>query len=178
LKSREQKESIIADLKERFRESPGAVLMGYQGLKVAQIRQMRRDLMPQGAKFTVIKNTLARIASKGTAFEKMMANLEGPRAVTFLGKDPSPILKLLLKMAKDMAALTLIEGMIEGGALDAAGIKTFSELPSRDEMRSMILGMFQAPMGKFLSVLAGPPRDMVGVLNAQADKLEKGGAAA
>lgn len=178
MKSREQKESIINNLKERFRENPGVVLMGYQGLTVAQIRQMRRDLKPLGAKFTVLKNTLACIASKGTAFEKMMENLEGPRAVTFLGSDPAPILKLLIKMAKDMASLELIRGLVEGAALDPAGLKAFSELPTRDEMRSILLGLLQAPMGKCVSVLAAPPRDMVGVLSAQADKLEKSQAAA
>ena len=172
MKSREQKERIVKSMSERLRNAPGVILTGYKGLTVAQVSKLRSELRPLGASFTVLKNTLARIASRGTAYEEIMEKLDGPRAATLLGGDPSSAIKVLIRAVKDMAGLELIEGMVEGNRLDPAGLKAFSELPSLDGVRAIFAGLLQTSLANFVSVLAAPGRDMVGILKVYADKLE------
>lgn len=172
MKNREQKQVIIDMLKRRFESAVGVVLAGYKGMTVSAMSQLRNELKPVGGKFTVLKNTLARIAAKGTPYEELLANLEGPTAAAFLETDPASALKVLFKLAKDLTALDLQEGFIEGVKLDKAGLKGYSELPTKDEVRAMFLGVLQAPMSQLLSILDAPARDLVGVIKAYEDKVQ------
>lgn len=174
MKNREQKQVIIETLKRRFESAVGVVLAGYKGMTVSAMSQLRNELRPVGGKFTVLKNTLARIAAKGTPYEDLVANLEGPTAAAFLESDPAAGLKVLFKLGKDFAALDLQKGFIEGVTLDKQGLKSYSELPTKDEVGAIFLGVLQAPMSQLLSVLDAPARDLVGVMRAYADKLENG----
>ena len=171
MKTRDEKQEIITELGKFLKESSGIAICLYQGLTMKEMAELRVKIRPFGAKFMVVKNTLARIAAKGTAFEEAVADLTGPNSLVFLKDDTSVALKTLFAFSRDHQFFKLEKGNIEKNALNAVGLKTFSELPTRDEVRAMFLGVLQASASRFVGVLAGPSREFVGVLKANEDKL-------
>ena len=171
MKTKKEKEQIITELGKLLGESSGVAVCFYQGLTMKGLEELRDKIRPHGAKFMVAKNTLARIAAKGTSYEGVMADLEGPNAVIFLKGDASAALKTLFAFSKDHAVFKLHKGMIDEKALDGVGLKAYSELPTKEEVRAMFLGALQASASQFVGVLAGPGQSFVGVINAYEDKL-------
>ena len=171
MKTKEQKAKIIENLGQMFKEYPGVAICAYQGLKMKELNELRDKIRPLGGKYMIVKNTLASIAAKGTPHEQIMAELDGPVALAFLGEDASAILKEFYSFAKSHQALQMLEGNIEGEALDETGLKMYSELPTKNEVRSMFVGVLSAPLSQTVNVLNGPARQLVGVVNAYEDKL-------
>lgn len=171
MKTRDEKQEIITELGRLLKESSGIAVCLYQGLTMKELAELRGKIRPFGAKFMVVKNALARIAAKGTAFEEAVADLTGPNGLVFLKDDASAALKTVFAFSRDHQFFKLQKGNIEKNALNAVGLKAFSELPTKDEVRAMFLGALQASASQMVGVLAGPGRSFVGVLSAFEDKL-------
>jgi len=171
LKTKKQKTEIMKNLSSLLGESLGIAVTDYKGLKMKEFNELRDKIRPGGARFMVIKNTLAKIASEGTPYEELLGNLDGPNALIFLSEDVSAILKSLFNFSKDHKVFKLRKGLIEDVPLDEAGLKAYSELPTEDEVRSMFVGVLQAPLSQMLGVLEAPARTLVGVVRAYEDKL-------
>ena len=138
----QQKQAVVAQMKETLSEAKGAVLVGYSGLTVAQVTDLRRKFLAEGVEYKVIKNTLTRIAANELGYEAFSEHLEGPTALATSSTDavaPARILENFIKDTKT-EALTIKAGIVEGEVLDAA------KVPNREGMLSMLLSVLQAPV--------------------------------
>lgn len=167
--NRAEKEAEVKELNERFSNDELVVLTHYSGLTVAQMTQFRRELVKNGASYKVTKNSLAKIALKGTKFEQISNLFTGPTGVA-TSKDAVAAAKIAHNFAKTNEKLVIIGGALGEKILSAADVKALAQLPSLDELRSKLLGLFQAPAQKIAGVLQAPARDLVGVTKAYGEK--------
>jgi len=163
--SRAQKEAEVKELNEIFEAGEILVLTHYSGLTVGEMGKLRADLREQGANFKVTKNTLAKIAIKGTKFEEMADMFSGPTGIA-TSQDPVAAAKVAHNFAKDHDKLVILGGALGTQVLDAKGVEALAKLPSLDEVRSKLVGLLQAPAQKIASVMQAPARELVGVTKA------------
>ena len=167
--TRAEKEAEVKELNERFSNDELVVLTHYSGLTVAQITQFRRELVNNGASYKVTKNSLAKLALKGTMFEQIADKFTGPTGVA-TSKDPVAAAKVAHTFAKTNDKLVIIGGALGDKILDANAVKALAQLPSLDEIRAKLLGLLQAPAQKIAGVLQAPARELVGVTKAYGEK--------
>ena len=163
--SRAQKEAEVKELNERFANDEIVVVTHYSGLTVSELTELRSNLRAEGASFKVTKNSLAKMAVKGTKFEHMADMFTGPTGVAS-SKDPVAAAKIAHKFAKDNDNLVILGGALGEQALDVDGIKQLASLPSLDEVRSKLVGLLVAAPTKLAGLMQAPARDMVGVTKA------------
>ena len=144
----EQKQAIVAQMKDTLSEAKGAVLVGYSGLTVAQATDLRRRFLAEGVEYKVIKNTLTRIAANELGLEGFSEHLEGPTALASSKEDAVAPARIIEKFIKETEkeVVTVKAGIVEGEVMDAAGIKVIANLPNREGMLSMLLSVLQAPV--------------------------------
>lgn len=170
-----EKVAAVAELTETFRRSNAGIVAEYRGLTVAQLRELRKSILGD-AEFTVVKNTLARIAAKETGVEIADENLKGPTAIAFVTGDPVNTAKSLRDFAKDNPALVIKAGFMEGAALDEAGIEKLASLESREVLLAKLAGAFKGTMTKAACVLNAPLSKTVRTVDAlRAQKETEGG---
>ena len=167
--SRAQKQAEIQELNERFERDETIIITHYSGLSVAEITDLRAQLRAEGASLKVTKNTLAKIAIKGTKFEETTDLFSGPTAVAS-SQDPVAAAKAVHKYAKDNDKLIIIGGAMGSQVLDVAGVKALAAMPSLDELRGKLVGLLVAPATKIARVLQAPAQQMVGVTKAYGEK--------
>lgn len=136
-----QKQSYVADLKAKLEASQGGVVFNYGGITVAEDTKLRKELREAGVSYEVVKNTLMKIAIKGTAIEGMSDKLDGTTAVAIASnEDPLAAARVLHKFCEDSKGKFEIKtGYMDGEVLDLEGIKTLATLPNREGLLSMLL---------------------------------------
>lgn len=149
----ELKKPIVDEISEQIKDAQSVVLVDYRGLTVEQDTQLRKQLREAGIAYKVYKNTLMNFAFKGTDFEAMSSYLEGPNAIAISKEDATAPARILAKYAKDVPALELKAGVVEGTFYDANGIKAVATVPSREELLSKLLGSLQSPITNLARVL-------------------------
>ncbi len=170
---KDKKQQVVQDLKNRLSSLNAAVLVDYRGLDCDQMSRLRKDLRNSSAELKVVKNTLLKLASKGTSFEKLTEYYKGPTAITFIEGEPVEPAKVLSKYAKDIKSLKIKAGILQDQLIDADGVDALSKLPSKEVLLSQFLSVLEAPMRNFASVLAAFPRGFVTVLSAVKDQKEE-----
>ncbi|MCR4955616.1 MAG: 50S ribosomal protein L10 [Lachnospiraceae bacterium] len=149
----ELKQPIVQEISEQIKDAQSVVLVDYRGLTVEQDTQLRKQLREAGVSYKVYKNTMMRFAFKGTDFESLDPQLEGPSAMAVSTEDATAPARVLAKFAKTAPALELKGGVVEGTYYDAAGIAQIASVPSRDELLSKFLGSIQSPITNLARVL-------------------------
>lgn len=167
---RSSKEKMVADLAEQLVSVKAAFLADYRGLNVEKLNQLRVELRNAGAEYRVVKNTLLRLAAKGTTVECLDAELSGPTAMALASGDPVAPAKVLSEFAKNNEKFQLKAGALEGKRLSVEDIKALADLPSREVLLAKMLGSINAPVSNFVGVLAAVPRSLVQVLGAIQEK--------
>ncbi len=171
--NREEKAQMIDELHGRFMAGPFVVLADFKGSTVPQMDKIRRSVEPAGMYFRVVKNTLAVRALEGTGKEILADHFVGNIGVIVSGEDPVAAAKFVKKYAKENENIKVKAGFFDGDVLDAKGVDLVAELPSKEELQSMLLATLQAGPRDLLGVLQAPARDLVYLLANFADKLEK-----
>ena len=167
---RQNKEAIVAEFAEKLKEAKAAFLADYRGLDVDQANDLRNKLRDAGVEYRVIKNTLLRLAAKGTDAECLDEYLSGPTAIALACEDPVAPAKALVEFAKKNDVFELKAGVLDGKLLAVSDITALAELPSREELLATMLGSMSAPATNFVGVLAAVPRSFVQVLAAIKDQ--------
>lgn len=143
---RAQKQTEIDTLKKVVSDSEVMLVSHNNGMTVAQVTELRRNLAKVGAKYKVTKNTLAKIATKGTKFEAAGEFMAGPAGLTTAKDDPYATIKALYEFAKKYdGKISLVGGVFGDMKLDKAGVEQLAKLPSLNEIRGKLVGLIQAP---------------------------------
>jgi large subunit ribosomal protein L10 len=166
---RAQKQSAVETLAEDFGSVAAVFAFDYRGLKVEQATEFRTKIRESGARYRVIKNTLAKRAIAGTSLEALEPHLKGMTGLAYTETDAVALAKVISNFAKDVPAIVFKAGLLADRTLDESQFKALASLPSREELLSQLLSVFQAPIRNFLGVLQAPARDLVLVLKAHAD---------
>ena len=171
---RTSKEAFVADFNEKLGRASLAVVTDYRGIDVNSMVAFRKAVAGvEGAEYKVVKNRLARRAMEGTSFEALTELLEGPNGVLLSYGDVVEAAKALTEFMDDHEDMELKGGALDGSVLSAEQVKALADLPSKEVLQSMLLGVLQAPSRNFVSLLANANRQIVNVLAAYRDKLEE-----
>ena len=168
------KSSLVESFSGRLNEVPLVVLADYRGVSVAEITAFRDTLRANGMKYEVIKNTLARRAIAGTPLEPLAEHLSGMTGWVISGEDPIRSAKTLRDATKEFVKeekFIIKGGFFDGEFLDAAAIGKVADLPSKEELYSMLLGLVEKGPKLVLGVLQAPSRDLVNLLKNYEAKL-------
>jgi large subunit ribosomal protein L10 len=165
VKTRQQKETEVERLHREFVESPHALLVGFQGIKVEADERLRRELRQAGLSYRVVKNTLAIRAAKGTPMEKVADNFTGPTAVALSKNDPVTLAKVLSKWAKDSPVFSFKAGVVEGQAIAAAEVSDLANLPSKEELISKVMFLINSSAQRLAIVTAAVSRNLAVVID-------------
>ena len=170
---REQKATAIAALKQKLAGARGAVLTDYRGMSVAEITELRTLLRKSAVEYTVVKNTLAKLAVKDTELAGLAAYLDGPTGIAVSRADPLAPSRILTSWGRSRPAFTVKAGMVEGQLVSAADVQTLADLPPREVLLARLAGTLQAPIQGLVNVLAGPVRALASVLEQVRVQKEK-----
>jgi large subunit ribosomal protein L10 len=165
------KVEAVAELEERFRTSSAALLTEFRGMKVEEMKDLRRSLAQVGTRFNVVKNTLTRIAATEVGFGSLVPLLEGSTAVAFVKDDPVGAAKALEELAKKYPTLVVKGGILDGKVLGAEDATALAKVRPREELLSMLLGLCNSPAQRLATVLNAPTRTLGYALAAYRDKL-------
>ena len=149
----ELKQPIVAEIAELLDGAASAVVVDYRGLTVAEDTALRKQLREAGVTYKVYKNTMIRFAAKGTAFEALEPNLEGPTAIAVSKDDATAPARILAEFAKKAPKLELKAGVVEGTYYDQKGIGVIATIPNREVLLGRLLGSMQSPIANFARVI-------------------------
>ena len=149
----ELKQPIVAEISQLLDGAQSAVAVDYRGLTVEQDTRLRKQLREAGVSYKVYKNTMIRFAAKGTPFEDMDADLEGPTALAVSKTDATAPARILAEFAKTANKLELKGGVVEGTYYDAKGMQVIATIPSREVLLGKLLGSIQSPISNLARVL-------------------------
>jgi large subunit ribosomal protein L10 len=175
---KEDKERVVAELTERLRTSETLIVADYRGLTMPQIDELRGKLLEQGARFSVVKNTLTRRAAEAAGADALLALLDGPTAIAFLesGGDAVAVAKALADAARTTRVLTIRGGLLEGRPIEGTAVEELAKLPPADVLRGQVLGAITAPLTAIVGLFTAPLQDLYGLVDARIEQL--GGAEA
>ena len=158
--SRATKQEILSGYDEAMASAEHAFVIGFKGITVNQVTELRSRVRKSGGQYVVIKNTLARRAVAGKPLEKVREHFVGPTAVVYSKSDPVSLAKVLTEFAKDTPVIEFKAGLVEGQAIAANQVKEIASLPSRQELIAKLVFLLQSPITRFVRVLAaaGPQR--------------------
>ncbi len=157
--SKALRQASVETLTKAVKGSPNIYVTDFAGLNVAKITDLRRRLRLAGARYVVVKNTLAKRALAANKVSVFDAHLTGPTGLVLAGTDPLPAAKVLGQFAKEHQKPSVRIGLVDGKAVDPAYVKRLGELPSRSEL-----------LGQFVGCLNGVLYQVVGALEALKDK--------
>ena len=170
MKTKSQKQAMLAQLKGSFAESPAVVVCKFEGLNVAQDQVLRSQLRDLGAKYQVVSNRLAALAAKDTPFESALAGQRGMTALAFPGDDLVGALKALVNYAKEEDGFSFTAGVVEGRELDAVGLDALSKMPGKEGIHAQLLYIINSSTQRLLATLSAPGRDVAAVLQQAVEK--------
>jgi len=171
--TRSTKEEILGGYEEAMASAEHAFVIGFKGITVNQVNDLRSKVRKSGGQYVVIKNTLARRAVAGKPLEQVKEHFTGPTAVAYSLEDPVALAKVLTDFAKDAPVIEFKGGLVEGRPIAASQVKEIASLPGRQELLAKLLFLMQSPIQRFVRALAasGPQRLAI-VLDQVAKKKE------
>ena len=160
-KKTEQVEKLSKDLK----NVSNVVVATYTKMTVSQDYELRKALRGAGAKYQVVKNTLAERAAKGTKVEGALKDLAGVTSIAYTTGDPVAMAKALTKYAKDTPEFTFKIGVVEGKVINIKEIEALASMPSKEELYSKLLFLLNAPAQRLATAINAVPRNLAVVID-------------
>lgn len=170
-----QKQEVLGQITEAWKNVASIVIADYRGITVPAVTAMRDEFRKANCHYRVIKNSLVKIAVKGTKMEPITALMTGTTAVIWTtGESPQPPAEIALKWAKDEPKFQIRGGYFEGQLLDAQGVEMLAKMPTKNDIRaSMLMTFLAAPQG-FAAQIAAPIQNFAYLLDARQRQLGNG----
>lgn len=165
-----EKQALVAEIKDRLSASGGVILADYRGLTVKDMRALRTSLRDSGSEITVYKNSLAQIAIRELDLPNMDEYLAGPTVFVFTPEDPVATAKGLLAFAKDHKVFAFKGGLIDGQVVTGEAVKAIATLPSREELIAKLMGSMLNPIQGFMAMCNAPAGAFARAVQAVADQ--------
>ena len=172
--ARSDKTAAVAEIVEAFNGSSAAVLTEYRGLTVTQLTELRRS-MGSSAKYTVVKNTLTKIAAKEAGLTGLDELLTGPTAVAFISGDPVEAAKGLRDFSKANPLLIIKGGVLDGAPITTADINKLADLESREVLLAKLAGAMNGSLVKAVTLLSAPLSKAARLIEALRQQREANG---
>jgi large subunit ribosomal protein L10 len=174
---RQDKERIVSELADRLKNSETLLVADYRGLTMSEIDELRTKLLESGARFSVVKNTLTRLAAEEAGVKQLLELIDGPTAIAFIDADgdPAAAATVLNDTARANDVLVIRGGLLEGDAVGDAEIKRLATLPPTDVLRAQLAGAVTAPLTTVVGLFTAPLRDLVGIIDARITQLQEQG---
>jgi large subunit ribosomal protein L10 len=168
------KEKVVADLTEKLRGAETMIVADYRGLTMPQIDALRTKLIENGARFTVVKNTLTRRAAEAAGADALLALLEGPSAIAFVESDGDAVAvaKALADSARDTKVLEIRGGVMQGRVITGDDVDQLAKLPPLDVLRGQVIGAVIAPLNAIAGLINAPLQNLYGLIEARIEQLE------
>ncbi len=167
-----EKEALVAELRQAIEDSESIYLAEFRHLNVAQMNDLRGQILEYRAYLCVAKNRLLKLAFAGTDAEELCEHLTGPTAVAFCQSDPIAVAKVLTKFGQDYQHLAIKAGLFDGIILDQEQMAQIAQLPPRDQLLAQVLASLIAPASSVVNLLGAVTSQFVLTLQAVADKRE------
>jgi large subunit ribosomal protein L10 len=162
---------MVADLQKQIEQHKAVVLTNYRGLNVEQMTQLRQRLREEKIAYNVVKNTMMKLASKGTDLEKLSDYFEGPTAIAIAYGDPVSLAKILSEFQKNQPILEIKAGLIEGNVASPEEVKSLASMPSKEVLLGQILGDIQMPAVQVTGTIMSGLQEVVRTIQARVDQL-------
>ena len=174
---KEDKERVVAELTEKLRTADTLIVADYRGLTMPQIDALRGKLIENGAKLSVVKNTLTRRAAEAAGADALLALLEGPSAIAFIEADGDAVAvaKALADSSRETKVLEIRGGVMQGRAVSGPEIVELSKLPPLEILRGQVLGAIVAPLSAIAALVNAPLQNLYGLIDARIEQLEAQG---
>lgn len=169
------KQEMLGEIKEAFENVASVVIADYRGIRVPTVTAMRDDFRKAGCHYRVLKNSLVKIAVKGSRMEPMSALMVGTTAVIWSNEVPQDPAKIALKWAKDEPKFKIMGGYYEGSVLDAAGVTALATMPGKNEIRASMLMTLLAGPQAFAAQILAPVQNFAYLVDARRRQLEEQG---
>ena len=143
------KQAYVKELNEKLTAAMAGVVVSYNGISVADDTKLRKELRDAGVEYTVVKNTMLRLAVKGTKYEALAECFKGDTAIAISPEDPAAAARILCKFADaDKTKRFAVKGgFCDGQVMDAAGVRSLSTMPNREGLLSMLAGSLSGIIG-------------------------------
>jgi len=174
---KEDKERVVAELTEKLRTAETLFVADYRGLTMPQIDSLRGKLIENGARLSVVKNTLTRRAAEAAGADALLALLEGPSAIAFIEADGDmvAVAKALADSARETKVLEIRGGVMQGREISASDVEELAKLPPLDVLRGQVLGAIVAPLSSIAALLNAPLQNLYGLIDARIEQLQARG---
>jgi len=169
---RVEKKNLSKEYIARLNASPFFIVVGYQGLKVEHLTELRKRLIKASAEVHVVKNSIFRVAAKEAGIGELNGALAGQVAVVTGQKDVSATAKTLKNFGAEFDKLKVKFGYLGSQRLEQADLMTLADLPSIEVLRSKLLGVLNAPAQKLVTLINTPAQQLARVIKAKAEKGE------
>jgi len=160
----------VEKLGKELKSASSMVVATYSKLTVAQDYELRKTLRGSGAKYRVVKNTLAERAAKGTKVEEILKNLSGVTSIAYTAGDPVALAKALSKYAKDNPEFSFNAGVVEGRVISLREIEALATMPSKEEVYSKLLFLLNAAAQRLVTAMNAVGRDLAVVVGQGVEK--------
>lgn len=171
--NRTEKADFVEKLRSELAEAKSVILTSYQGIDVNTINELRAKFRQNNVEYHIVKNTLTKLAIKGTEMEVIANELTGPVAIAYSREDAISPAKVIKDFAKEHEGKFVVRsGYLDGKLLDQTGVKALADMPTKDELRVQLLLLMQAGPTQFLRTLSAGPQSLLMVFEAKRMKEE------
>lgn len=171
--NRASKEEKVVELKEKFARSSAVILCDFKGSRVHSVTALREILRKEQCDYKVYKNTLVKLAVRGTSSESIAPLLSGQTALIFSGENPSAGAKIIRDFFKDHKGFVVKGGVFDGSALDVKGVESLATMPGKEEIRASLLATLLAPATNLARTLQAANQEFVYLLDARKRQQEE-----
>ncbi|HPA18145.1 MAG TPA: 50S ribosomal protein L10 [Verrucomicrobiae bacterium] len=167
---RPEKTMLLEEVKQRIQDSPYAIITDYTGLKVSEISELRKRLRAVGARYTVVKNSMLRLAAEQLGWPEFGGLLAGQTAIIAGSRDVCSAAKAVKNFAAEFKRPVIRGGVLDGRLLAAPDVAALADLPSREVLLARLLSVISAPATQLARIIQTPGAQLARVIKAKSDK--------